>query len=199
MTANTGHDSTATAQLEPTDAHLVMRARADDATAFAQLVRRHYRAAYVVALALMRNRADAEDVCHDAFIRAATHLEECRQPDRFAHWLLVIVRNHARNVHGRETVRQAAPLEPGLADSHEDVARNSDRARLRGRLEQALAQLDPHQREVLLLHDLEGWTHDDIAEAAGISAVNSRQQLFRARRRLRELLGPGLLREYFHG
>ena len=180
----------------PPDSALVVRTRAGDAAAFEALVRRHYRAAFAVALAHVGNRADAEDVCHDAFVRAAAHLDECRQPERFVQWLCAIVRNHARNVLARGVVRRAEPLLHETASSGDDSARNAELAELRSRLEQALVLLSPVQREVVLLHDLDGWTHDAIAAMIGTSAGMSRQHLFHARRRLRDALGPGLRAEY---
>jgi RNA polymerase sigma-70 factor, ECF subfamily len=176
---------------EPSDAQLVARTCAGDTLAFDALVRRHYRAAFAVALAHMGNRADAEDVCHDAFVRAADRLEDCRSPDRFIQWLCAIVRNHARNTLERNKVRRAASLEHDTAASPDDSARAAELSELRTRLEEALAVLTPAQREVVLLHDLDGWTHESIAESLGTSAGMSRQHLFHARKRLRALLGPG--------
>ncbi|MCH7729611.1 MAG: sigma-70 family RNA polymerase sigma factor, partial [Planctomycetes bacterium] len=75
------------------DATYVARARRGDASAFEALVRRHYRVAYAVALALLSNNMDAEDVCQDAFLKALERLDDCREPDKFASWLLRIVRN----------------------------------------------------------------------------------------------------------
>ena len=64
-------------------------------------------------------------------------------------------------------------------------------------LQTALAELSPAQREVVLLHDMEGWKHREIAERLGLSEVASRQHLFNARRALREGLGGrNVLREY---
>lgn len=179
------------ANVEPSDAELVTRTCAGDAAAFDALVRRHYRAAFAVALAHMGNRPDAEDVCHDAFVRAAERLEDCRTPDRFVQWLCAIVRNHARNTLAKNNVRRASSLEHGTAASADDSARNAELSDLRVRLEAALAELTPVQREVVLLHDLDGWTHDSIAESIGTSSGMSRQHLFHARKRLRALLGPG--------
>jgi RNA polymerase sigma-70 factor (ECF subfamily) len=177
--------------VEPPDAELVARTCAGDAAAFDALVRRHYRAAFAVALAYMGNRPDAEDVCHDAFVRAAERLDDCRTPDHFTQWLCAIVRNHARNVLARNNVRRASSLEHGTAASADDSAREAELSDLRGRLEAALASLTPVQREVVLLHDLDGWTHESIAESIGTSSGMSRQHLFHARKRLRALLGPG--------
>jgi len=181
------------------DRELVAQAIGGDENAFAALVRRHYRAAFAVALAHAGTRADAEDVCQDAFVRAAERLEECRQPDRFAWWLCTIVRNHARNILAREHVRRADALDHDTAPSAHDPARDMERLELRGRLEAALAELSPAQREVVLLHDLEGWAHAEIARAIRTSEGMSRQHLFHGRRRLRELLGPDTSKEYLHG
>lgn len=184
--------------LDPTDATLVARTRDGDASALETLVRRHYRAAYAVALAQTANHADAEDVCHDAFVRATARLGECKQPDRFAQWLCAIVRNHARNVVSKGIVRRAQPLESAVVPSAENPSRDAERAELRERLTQALSTLSPVQREVVLLHDLDGWEHDDIAVVIGTSSGMSRQHLFKARKRLREELGAFNSSEYFN-
>jgi RNA polymerase sigma-70 factor (ECF subfamily) len=184
--------------IEPTDAQLVARSCSGDATAFEALVRRHYRAAFAVALAHTGNHADAEDVCHDALVRAAEHLEDCRQPDRFAPWLCAIVRNRAHNALAHARVRSASPLEPGTAPSRDSPARDAELSDLRDRLLRALAQLPPIQREVVLLHDLHGWSHDEIASAIGTTSGMSRQHLFKARRRLRETLGERSTEDLLH-
>jgi RNA polymerase sigma-70 factor (ECF subfamily) len=179
-------------QKEPSDGALVARVRQGDAAAFDALVRRHYRVAYAVALAILGRRADAEDACQDAWIRALERLESCRKPERFVYWFLQIVRNRARNLLAAQRVRAAEPLasHQAIASASQDgrAQREYERRRLREQLEAALAQISEVQREVVLLHDLEGWTHRAIAEHLGISEVMSRQHLFQARRRLRAVL-----------
>ena len=178
------------------DALLVERARRGEAEAFEKLVRRHYRAAYAVALALLGSAMDAEDVCQDAFVRAIERLDELRRPERFAGWLLQIVRNRARNYHNYRRVRSAMPLEAVSTAADDDTARASERSDLRDALESALSELSEIQREVVLLHDMEGWKHREIAEALKLSEGMSRQHLMVARRTLRERLGEGFLREH---
>ena len=197
------HDSDPFAQLvlrneEISDAELVGRARANDRPAFEMLVQRHYRAAFAVALAHVRTRADAEDVCHDAFIRAAERLEGCRSPDRFLQWLCAIVRNHARNVAARGFFRRAVELVHATAASRDDPVRALEVKELGDRLESALRRLSSIQRETILLHDLHGCSHEDIAGIIGTSPGMSRQHLFKARRRLREVLGKNATSEYFN-
>jgi len=181
-----------------TDSDLVAQTLGGDAGAFEVLVRRHYRAAFSIALAHTAHKADAEDVCHDAFVRASAKLGECRTPDRFAYWLCAIVRNHARNVLARGVVRRAEPLAHDTIAARDDPSRDVELRELRDRLESALALLSRVQREVVLLHDLDGWTHEAIADVIGTSAGMSRQHLFHARRRLRQALGQDTSKEYLN-
>ncbi|UCC74691.1 MAG: sigma-70 family RNA polymerase sigma factor [Gemmatimonadota bacterium] len=178
------------------DAILVQRARRGDAAAFEALVRRHYRAAYAVALAVLGNGMDAEDVTQDAFVRAVERLDDVRQPERFAAWLLQIVRNRARNYRGYRKVRATRPIESVAAASDVNPGADTERAQLREALESALTELNAIQRQVVLLHDLEGWKHREIAESMAISEGMSRQHLMAARRALRERLGAKFLKEY---
>ena len=182
----------------PSDSDLIARTLAGDRGAFEVLVRRHYRAAFSIALAYTSTRADAEDVCHDAFLRAAAKLRDCRKAEQFAYWLCAIVRNHARNVSTRGMARRAESLEHETVASGHDIGRDAELRELRGRLERALASLPATQREVVLLHDLDGWTHDAIARVIGTSAGMSRQHLFHARRKLRAMLGEDTSKEYLH-
>jgi RNA polymerase sigma-70 factor (ECF subfamily) len=85
-----------------TDAILVQRSRRGDAAAFEELVRRHMRKAYLTALAQLGDVAAAEDVTQDALIAALERLEDCRDPEHFAAWLIRIARNKAHNYRRRE-------------------------------------------------------------------------------------------------
>lgn len=179
----------------PDDAILVARARRGDREAFETLVRRHFGAAFATALAVLGNRMDAEDVCQDAYVRALERLDQLRRPERFASWLLQIVRNRARNYRSYRRVRAAVPLEEVSAASTDDPSRAAERSELASRLETALAELSGVQREVVLLHDMEGWKHREIGEALEISEGMSRQHLYHARRSLRRRLGMEVTRE----
>lgn len=182
-----------------TDAQLVERARLGDAAAFDALVRRYIRVAYTLACAVTYDHHDAEDVCQEACIRTLEHLDECRTPARFAGWFFTIVRRAALHLQRRERVRRTEPLDAREPTAREDPARDAERADLRARLAVALGTLEPAECDVVLMHDLEGWTHAAIAEALGISAVNSRQLLFVARRKLRAALGNPDLHRTTHG
>ena len=178
------------------DAVLVARTRAGSQAAFEQLVRRHYRTAFAVALAICGSRADAEDVCQDALIRSLERIESCRTPERFGAWLSEIVRNRALNHLEHARVRRTESLDDAeFGQTGSTPETTLERHTLGKKLEAALTQLSPKQREVVLLHDLDGWSHSDIAENLGVSEVMSRQILFTARQTLRGLLAASRTRE----
>lgn len=165
---------------------LVKRAMAGQASAFEALARSCLRPAYSVALAIVRRPADAEDVAQDALLTAFERIATCREPERFMAWLMTIVRNQSKNWLERRRLRDVLPTE----ETTEPLAPaiDVDSGLERGRLLGALGALNVAEREVVLLHDLEGFTHQEIAEALGISCVMSRQHLFVARRKMRTVL-----------
>src|SRR5688500_3538567 len=175
------------------DAALVARARLGDAAAFDALLRRHFRAAFLVALALTGERADAEDDCQAAFLRSWERLEDCRSPERFAGGLVRSGRNTAHHHRDYPARRRPARLDEaaGVAARASPGASPADdaaRAELAARLRAALMRLPATQREIVLLHDLEGWRHREIATTLGTSETMSRRHLSDARRTLRDLL-----------
>lgn len=176
------------------DAALVRRARSGDAGAVRELVRRHLRAAHAVARAILLDADDAEDACQDAFVAVLARLDACEPAHKFRPWLLQSVRNRAISLLRRRLARRAEPLgtrdgeidaaAPPAADPHAHV----ERAELRAQVRTALASLPEPLRTVVLLHDVEGWRHDEIGAALGIAAGTSRSRLFDARRALRARL-----------
>ena len=189
------------------DAALVRRTRDGDREAFGQLVRRHLAAAHSAAQAVINDPTDAEDVAQDAFLTALTRLDECRPEEKFRPWLLVIVRNRAIDVRRRQRVRATEPMEAAdgadampapLASRFPSPYEEAERADARRRLEAALATLTDVRREVVLLHDLEGWSHREIAGHLGLAEGTVRAHLFWARRALREKLRGGS-KENEHG
>jgi len=171
------------------DAELVARIQSGDAVAFDTLMRRHFRMAFLIAYAQLGNRADAEDVCQDAFLRCWERILDCRDPSRVGRWIASIVRNTARNRREYLAVRDAVPLDAALASTGRRPDTDAERGDLRIKLSAALLALSSLQREVVLLHDLEGWRHAEIAGQLGLSPLMSRRHLSDARKRLRELLG----------
>ncbi len=180
----------------PPDADLVARTLRGDGDAYDALARRHYRAAFAVALGVLGNRHDAEDVVQDSLIKALDRLEDCRDPERFVQWFLMIVRNRSLSHRSYRKVRETSELKPEIAEARDSPYLDAARAELADTLQTALAKLTQVQREVVLLHDMDGWTHKDIADALDMTEVRSRQHLFVARKALRAMLGPSLLSEY---
>jgi RNA polymerase sigma-70 factor, ECF subfamily len=191
----TRHRSASPAESRTHDAAFVTRARAGDAAAFTALVRRHLPAAFAVARSVVVERADAEDVCQDAFVTAFTRLAQCQPAEQFRAWLLRITHNRAITLLRWQRVRTAAVLGtgPGESDvpaSGESPLAAAERADIRARLMTALARLPTAQHTVVILHDIDGWGHRDIAALLGIADGTSRSTLFDARRRLRAQLAP---------
>ena len=180
----------------PPDAELVARCLDGDGEAFDVLVRRYYRTAFSVALGVLANRHDAEEVCQDSFVKALDRLEDCRDSSRFVQWLMMIVRNRALSYRGYRKIRETSELIPEIAESKSSPFIVTARAELGDSLQAALATLNEIQREVVLLHDLDGWPHKEIAESLQITEVRSRQHLFVARKLLRAELGQAILKEY---
>ena len=171
------------------DADAVRRALAGDSAAFAELVHRHTPAAYGVARAVVESDADAEDVVQDAFLLAYRELHTARDATKFRAWLLRIVRNRAYNVVEFRRVRRYEVLsgyEPGPADG--DPSLIAERRDQRAAILAAVARLKPAQREVFWLHDVEGFSHEEIAELLRTSAGMSRKHLMNARRHLQREL-----------
>jgi RNA polymerase sigma-70 factor (ECF subfamily) len=154
--------------------------------AFRALYDRHTPALYGLALRLLGGEAaDAEDVVHDAWLRAATRLNDFAWRSSLRTWLSGIVVNCAR-----ELWTARGRLDVSLDDVPEQ---GSDDAEIRGtfdrvELERALATLAAGYREVLVLHDVEGYTHEEIAGLLSVTTGTSKSQLSRARHALRRAL-----------
>lgn len=173
----------------PSDGDLVRRARTGDALAFGLLVQRYQRAAYSVAYSVTGRHEDSQDAAQESFLVALERLDECRSPERFAGWLMTIVRNRARNLVRREVLRETDPVPLAASSGTPSPEQETERNELRESLEDALAALPEVQREIVLLHDLEGWKHREIADRIGIPSGTVRSHLHFARKALREALG----------
>ncbi|MFQ5679143.1 MAG: RNA polymerase sigma factor [Gemmatimonadota bacterium] len=171
---------------------LVERAKAGDRFAMGRLYEVHARRVYTVVRRLAGDDHLAEDLAQDAWVRAFEKLHLFRGEAAFGTWMYRLATNVALNRlrrQGRRTeVEGTAEPRPGLA--HPDEALVNRRA-----LALALDRLPPGYRRVLVLHDVEGWTHEEIASALKVTAGTSKSQLHKARARMREMLAPSLARE----
>ncbi len=167
------------------DESLVRGAQAGDSQAFGVLVGRYMRAAYAVSLSVTGRHESAEDAAQEAFMVALERLDDCRTPDRFAGWLMTIVRNRARNLVRREVLRDTDVVPETSAARGRTPEEDMEHTELLERLGSALRRLPEVQREIVLLHDLEGWRHREIAERLGIPSGTVRSHLHFARKSLR--------------
>lgn len=163
------------------DAELAGRVlREGSEPAFRALYGRHTPALYLFVLRLLGGvEREAEDVVQDTWIRAVEQLPGFRWEASFRTWLFGIGLNRSREVlrkNGRSGDAVSPEIEPRLPAPR--LAEKID-------LEEAIRQLPQGYREVLLLHDVEGWTHDEIARSLGITSGTSRSQLHFARRAVR--------------
>lgn len=180
----------------PSDSELVRRARKGEEIAFGLLVKRYQRPAYAVAMSVTGRHEDAEDAAQESFLVALDRLDECRSPERFGGWLMTIVRNRSKNLVRRESLREMDELPPGTRSRVPTPDRIAETAELRGMLRVALQELPEVQRQVVLLHDLEGWKHREIAERLDLPCGTVRSHLHFARKALRRRSGgcPGCLK-----
>ena len=172
------------------DAALARRAAVADVRAFEQLYRRHHRRIHGVIARLVGHAGErAEDLTQEAFVRAWQALPAFRFESAVSTWLHRLAVNTAlmelrsrRN--GRRFDEDEDAIEGlGLADSAgHSTALSMD-------LERAVATLPPRARAVLVLCDVEGWKHEEIAAELGMAVGSSKAQLHRARHLLRERLG----------
>jgi RNA polymerase sigma-70 factor (ECF subfamily) len=155
-----------------------------DEAAFRALYRRHSPRLYQIVLRLLGGRVqDAEDAVQDTWIRAVQGLAGFRGEARFATWLTGIGLNVARARLRWRAARDETALEEGP-----ELPAASAMPEGRIDLERAIALLPDGQREILVLHDVEGWTHEQIARSSRISEGTSKSQLHHARRRMRTLM-----------
>lgn len=168
----------------------VRLAQQGDQAAFRTLYQAHVGRVYALCLRLTGNAAEAEEAAQDVFVRVWQRLASFRGESAFSTWLHRLTVNEVlqtRRTAGRRNARvglandplelEAAPAPP----SGSAGAGSSD-------LSQSIARLPTGARTVFVLHDVEGYQHDEIATLLGIAEGTSKAQLFRARRLLREML-----------
>ena len=187
------------------DRALITKAQAGDARAFRQLVERHQRRGFALALALVRDENDARELVQDAFLRVFKSLPTFQGDSSFYTWFYRIITNLGIDLlrkPGRHTMElEEERLGPdGAAGDEADVPYM---ARLEGhsplemvrrreiavRLEAALAELPSYHRAVILLREVEGLSYEEIAQAMGVSKGTIMSRLFHARQKLQRALG----------
>ncbi len=169
---------------------LIQASAAGDERAFEQLYQHYSRRVYSLCLRLLGNPADAEDVTQEVFLQVHRKLKTFRGDAAFTTWLYRLTVNAAL-MHLRKSIvrHEQAEEDEQIKVLTDQVARERP-SRLLDRiaLERAIGALPPGYRTVFILHDIEGYEHEEIARMLGISVGTTKSQLHKARMRLRQLL-----------
>lgn len=177
------------------EAEAIEKAKQGDAQAFRDLYDKHKRRVYSLCLRMTANTAEAEDLTQEAFLQLFRKIGTFRGESAFSTWLhrlsVNVVLMHLRKknlpvVSLEETTQGGEDDSPKKDFGAEDLALAGSIDRLQ--LQKAVDDLPPGYRTIFVLHDIEGYEHNEIADIVGCSIGNSKSQLHKARMKLRDLL-----------
>jgi len=180
------------------DRVLIESAQKGDKLAFKQLVQRHQRRAFAIALGLLRDENDAREVVQEAFLRVHRGLDSFHGGSAFFTWLYRIVTNLSIDLM-RKPGRREAELDESREIDEADIPLLSRidgadpldvlrRGEIRNKLEAALAALPAYHRGVIVMREVEGMSYEEMAEAMGVSKGTIMSRLFHARQKLQRAL-----------
>jgi RNA polymerase sigma-70 factor (ECF subfamily) len=170
------------------DDYLVRRAREGYLDAYAELVDRHGQLAYRVALRLLGNHHDAEDVAQEALVAAWQQLPGFRADSSYSTWLYTIVTRRALNRLTRTRTHESLDLLGEVASSAEEPSRGAERSLTADAVSAAVAALPPPQRVAIVLHHFEGLSNEEVARITDSTVPAVRSHLYRGRRTLTRTL-----------
>jgi RNA polymerase sigma-70 factor (ECF subfamily) len=178
-----------------TEAEAIERAKGGDAESFEALYGLHKRRVYSLCLRMTGNTAEAEDLTQEAFLQLYRKIATFRGESAFSTWLHRLSVNVVL-MHLRRKGLPEVSLEESTEAAQEDGPKRDIGAKDqvlvgsidRVNLERAIEHLPPGYRTIFVLHDMEGYEHNEIAEMMGCSIGNSKSQLHKARMKLRDLL-----------
>jgi RNA polymerase sigma-70 factor (ECF subfamily) len=181
---------------EMTEAEAIRLAQQGDAGAFERIYRLHSRRVYALCLRMVGNTAEAEDLAQDAFLQLFRKIRTFRGESAFSTWLHRLAVNVVLMKLRKKTLPETSLEETTDPDDESSGPRREIGAPdllLTGsidrvHLDRAIEQLPPGYRQVFVLHDVQGFEHNEIAKLMECSIGNSKSQLHKARMRLRELL-----------
>lgn len=185
------------------EAQMIASILAGDTEQYHELIRPYERGVYKMALSFMKNEADAEDVAQESFLKAFRRLADFRGQAKFSTWLISITLNEARGRLRRQGVVRIESLDEMPEESHhispallrdwrEVPSEALERKEIREMLEEAIANLSPLYREVLLLRDVEEFSTEQTAVALTITTGTVKVRLHRARMMMQKELAPKL-------
>lgn len=177
------------------DSEYIERAQRGDEAAFSAVFEKHKRRVYALCLRMTGDAAEAEDLSQEAFLQLFRKISTFRGESAFSTWLHRLVVNVVL-MHLRKKGLQQVSLDETDNSQEEPVKREygDDDRRLLGSIDRialnkAIDELPPGYRTVFVLHDVQGYEHNEIAEIMKCSVGNSKSQLHKARLKLRESLG----------
>src|ERR1700760_1034334 len=187
----------------PQEVELIQRIQAGEKDLLPELLAPYLSRIKALAMVILRDSAEAEDVVQDTILKVMLHLKSIRSGDCFSHWLLQIARNAARTRLRRDRKHLFEPLEPQAsdddfaagahpiaADSRQDPFVSVEQVELRRALHRAVGTLQSSYREVWELAATGDFCIAEVARQLGITEANAMSRLRRARHKLRELLAP---------
>jgi len=171
-----------------TDAAIVRRAIEGDERAMRLLWNQHAPHVDAVVRRIAGDPDLAEDIAQEVWIQIFRALPSWRGEAKFSTWVHRVAINRTLNALRR--TRRLQLVETGIEEDSASVEQDGEHGMLAASIEAAARQLSPGARTVFLLHDVEGYTHEEIATELGITPGGSKSQLFKARAKLRRLLAP---------
>ena len=166
-------------------------AAAGDVEAFEKIYRRHHQRIYLLCLRMVRNASQAEDLTQEVFIQLFRKIHTFRNDSLFSTWLYRLAVNQVLMYFRKPVVKTERTTDDGETPIRiENGTENPSRMPIIDRiaLDEAIAQLPPGYRMVLILHDVEGYEHAQIGKMLGCAVGTSKSQLHKARLKLRRLI-----------
>lgn len=187
-----------------TDQEVVQRARGGEETAYRELLRRYQGPVFSLIYRMVRDRALAEDLAQDTFVKALNALDSYRPEFKFSSWLFKIANNVAIDYLRRRQLdtlsldggpdavspQQVAETTPRVVDRGETPLQEVEARELGAAIEQAIGRLRPEYRACIILRHIEDRPYEDIAEILDLPLGTVKTYLHRARAELMEMLGP---------
>jgi RNA polymerase sigma-70 factor (ECF subfamily) len=186
-----GDDRRSVEVVSATDHELTQAASKGDMVAFEEIYRRHHRRVYSLCLRMTQNQSEAEDLAQDVFVQLFRKVGSFRGESAFTTWLHRMTVNQVLMHFRRKKVRDERSSEDEeTPDRVEPGTENPGAMPVVDRiaLDHAIEQLPPGYRTTFVLHDIEGYEHEEVARIMGCSVGTSKSQLHKARMKLRSLL-----------